>query len=90
MSNKEREQIDQYNNSEKSNKKVSIVVPIKGKHRRLLEMSQENAKLGFLMRNSKKNLSKKNSSFEALSEIQDAIGIGKYLKRIECYDINSL
>tara|TARA_Y100000590_G_scaffold462756_1_gene627714 strand:- start:9424 stop:11271 length:1848 start_codon:yes stop_codon:yes gene_type:complete len=76
--------------SEKSNKKVSIVVPIKGKHRRLLEMSQENAKLGFLMHNSKKNPIKKNSSFEALSEIQDAIGIGKYLKRIECYDISNI
>jgi excinuclease ABC subunit C len=69
-----------------SNKKVSIVVPIRGKHRKLLDMTQENAKLGFFMQNSKKI-----TQFDrGLSELQDAIGVSQSLDRIECYDISNI
>ena len=63
--------------------RVEIVAPQRGKKRHLLQLALENAKLAwksrFLI-----------TEADALSALQDALGLPSVPKRIECFDISSI
>ncbi|MDE6357373.1 MAG: excinuclease ABC subunit UvrC, partial [Eubacteriales bacterium] len=68
--------------------KVSITVPKKGEKLSLVEMAYNNAKIT-LDRFGEQIKKEQEKTIGAIEEIRKALGIEKYLKRIEAYDISN-
>ncbi|MDO5707034.1 MAG: excinuclease ABC subunit UvrC [Andreesenia angusta] len=74
--------------SEKRGFKVKLRVPIKGDKNDLMEMVKRNA-FEELKRNETKIKEKTPSHIKGLNELKEILGLDKYLKRIEAYDISN-
>ena len=74
--------------SYKKEEKVSIIIPKKGEKYKLLEIAYKNALIS-LERFGERIKKEQQKTVGALNEISNILGIDKYLKRIEAYDISN-
>ena len=74
---------------EKFGKKVHIVIPKQGVKKNLLEMSEKNAE-EYLTKSIDKIKHKNDMTKNACKRLQDVLGLKKYPKRMECYDISNI
>ncbi len=74
---------------EKFNKKVEIVQSKQGVKKRLLEMAEKNAS-EYLSKSVDKIKHKNDMTKNACKRLQDILGLKKYPKRMECYDISNI
>lgn len=72
-----------------SGKTVNIVVPKQGVRKQLVEMSQSNAQ-DYLEKSVAQIEHKKDMTVSACEKLQKVLGLKKYPKRIECYDISNV
>lgn len=70
-------------------RKVRLVVPRRGRNRELVQMAAENAADTLDMLRSQWELDR-SKHVQALSELQEALGLDEPSNRIECYDISNL
>lgn len=75
--------------SELRGKKVEILTPERGEKRRLIDMVVENAQLQ-LENNKKAWQQEQIHTTKALTDLQKALGMKEYPRRIECYDISHI
>lgn len=68
--------------------KVTLTIPKKGEKHKLVEIAYQNAKIS-LERFGERIKKEREKTTGALEEISKALGIEKYLKRIEAYDISN-
>lgn len=80
--------INQWMNTRRGGKKVQMLVPKSGVKQELVQMATENAVDTLQSLRAQWNADK-NKQTEALTEIQDALGLKSPLNRIECYDISN-
>ncbi len=71
--------------SEKKERKVQILVPQKGEKKELVDLALRNAKDAFEHRTKKEE-----SAQEILLALQETLGLRRYPRRIECFDISTL
>ncbi|WP_250278574.1 excinuclease ABC subunit UvrC [[Clostridium] colinum] len=83
----DKETIEQWLSSIKE-QKVYITTPKKGEKHKLVEMAYQNALISF-ERFGDRLKKEQEKTVGALKEISKALGIKKYLKRIEAYDISN-
>ncbi len=69
--------------------KVGVRIPERGDKRALLETVEANAKQAFVLHKLRRG-SDLSARSQALSEIQQALGLGEAPLRIECYDVSNL
>ena len=74
---------------EKFGKKVDIVLAKQGVKKRLLEMAQKNA-ADYLAKSVDKIKHKNDMTKNACMRLKDVLGLKKYPKRMECYDISNV
>ncbi len=74
---------------EKFNKKVEIIQTKQGVKKRLLEMAEKNAS-EYLSRSIDKIKHKNDMTKNACARLKDILGLKKYPKRMECYDISNI
>lgn len=67
--------------AEKAEKKVELLIPIKGEKKRLCDMAFLNAQSAYQMRKNVKTMRE-----NALLELQDALKLSRYPRRIDCFD----
>ncbi len=72
----------------KAGKKVTILIPQKGKKEKMVELASQNAKLT-IEQDKEKVKQEKMRTKGAISEISKMLGIG-YAKRVESYDISNI
>jgi excinuclease ABC subunit C len=70
---------------ERWQRRIEVRTPQRGSVRRLVEIAQRNARLGLAQR-----LEARESVAGALAEIQEACGLERLPRRIECYDVSNL
>lgn len=70
-------------------RKVKLVVPRRGRNKELVQMAAENAADTLSMLRSQWELDR-TKHVQALSELQEALGLEEPPNRIECYDISNL
>ena len=75
--------------SEKFGKKVDIVLAKQGVKKQLLEMAQKNA-AEYLSKSIDKIKHKNDMTKDACQRLKDILGLKKYPKRMECYDISNI
>jgi excinuclease ABC subunit C len=68
---------------------VQVMVPQRGRGRRLLEMAQQNAEEALRQATIKKDYDSERSE-RLLADLQEALGMDRLPRRIECYDISNL
>lgn len=71
--------------SEKHNKKIHVTTPQKGDKRALVELAEKNAKLTFHQEKTEAELAEK-----LLLDLQETLGLNRFPKRIECFDISNI
>ncbi|HEY8740325.1 MAG TPA: excinuclease ABC subunit UvrC [Candidatus Dormibacteraeota bacterium] len=69
--------------------RVEVAVPRRGARVRLLEMARKNADEALRQATIKKDYDEERSE-QLLSDLQDALGMDRLPRRIECYDISNL
>ena len=69
--------------------RVEVAVPRRGARVRLLEMARKNAEEALRQATIKKDYDDERSE-KLLSDLQDALGMDRLPRRIECYDISNL
>ena len=69
--------------------RVSISVPQRGERARLLEMAANNAEEALTQATIKKDYDSERSE-KLLADLQEALGLDRLPRRIECYDISNL
>ena len=69
--------------------RVSITVPQRGERARLLEMAAKNAEEALTQATIKKDYDSERSE-KLLADLQEALGLDRLPRRIECYDISNL
>ena len=74
---------------EKYDKRVEIVLAKQGVKKQLLDMAEKNAE-DYLSKSIEKIERKNDMTKIACKRLQDLLGLGKYPKRIECYDISNI
>lgn len=74
---------------EKFDKRVEIVLAKQGVKKRLLEMAEKNA-ADYLSKSIDKIKHKDDMTKNACKRLQDVLGLKKYPKRMECYDISNI
>ncbi len=74
---------------EKYEKKVEIVIPKQGVKKQLLEMAEKNAS-DYLSKSIGKIQHKNDMTKNACMRLKDLLGLKKYPKRMECYDISNI
>ncbi len=74
---------------EKFEKKVAITLAKQGVKKRLLEMAQKNA-ADYLAKSIDKIKHKNDMTKNACIRLKDVLGLKKYPKRMECYDISNI
>lgn len=70
-------------------KAVKILVPQKGTHKKLVEMSEKNA-FDFLQKSLTSEKKKYNESIGAIEKLKEVLNEKSNLERIECYDISHI
>lgn len=70
-------------------KKVSVVCPKIGVRKQLVDMAKVNAN-DYLSKNLEKIKHKEDMTVTACKRLQEILGLKKYPKRIECYDISNI
>ncbi len=70
--------------SERRGKAVKILVPQRGDRNDLVALACKNAEERFRQR-----IKKEEEVHDVLSRLQDVLGLGRYPRRIECYDISN-
>ncbi len=80
--------INQWLNQKRGDGLVEILVPVEGQQQELIEMAAENAAetLQSLQAQWQQDTHRQE---QALSDLQDAVGLAKIPSRIECYDISN-
>jgi excinuclease ABC subunit C len=81
--------IKQWLRTRRGNKKVEILIPRRGKKKELVKMASENAAETLAALQAKWEASRHQQT-EALSELQEALGLDNPPNRIECYDISNI
>ncbi|MBE7085853.1 MAG: excinuclease ABC subunit C [Clostridiales bacterium] len=84
----EKELLEKYF-AEKYGKRVEIVLAKQGVKRKLLEMAQNNA-ADYLSKSIDKIKHKNDMTKNACQRLKDILGLKKYPKRMECYDISNI
>ena len=84
----EKELLEKYF-KEKHHKKVEIVMAKQGIKRQLLEMAENNA-MEYLSKSIDKIKHKDDMTKNACQRLKDILGLKKYPKRMECYDISNI
>ena len=74
---------------ERFSKRVEIVLPKLGVKRQLLDMAEKNAS-DYLSKSIDKIKHKNDMTKNACQRLQDVLGLKKYPKRMECYDISNI
>ena len=74
---------------EKFGKKVTVVLPKQGVKKDLLDMSEKNAE-EYLTKSIDKIKHKNDMTKNACKRLQEVLGLKKYPKRMECYDISNI
>ena len=74
---------------EKFGKKVDIIMAKQGVKRQLLEMAQNNAS-DYLSKSIDKIKHKNDMTKNACQRLKEILGLNKYPKRMECYDISNI
>ncbi len=74
---------------EKFEKKVEIVLPKQGVKKQLLDMAEQNA-AEYLSKSIDKIKHKHDMTKNACTRLQNILGLKKYPKRMECYDISNI
>ncbi len=74
---------------EKFDKKVEVVCPKLGVKRRLLDMAEKNA-AEYLSKSIDKIKHKHDMTKNACARLKEMLGLKKYPKRMECYDISNI
>ena len=72
----------------KKNKKVEMFLPVRGYKKRLLQMAQKNAE-DHLEKSAAVDKAKFSQTFGAMHNLQSALNLKNFPKRIECYDISN-
>ena len=75
--------------SERAGKKVEIVLPRFGAKRELLKMAGKNAE-EYLAKNIEKIRHKDDMTKRACERLQSLLGLSRYPRRMECYDISNI
>lgn len=83
----DREPVEQWL-TQKSGRKVSILIPQKGKKEKMVELAEKNAKMVFDQDREKVKLEEMRTK-GAITEISKMLGIN-YAKRVESYDISNI
>ena len=84
----EKELLEQYF-FEKFDKKVRIVLPKQGVKKNLLDMAEKNAE-EYLNKSIDKIKHKDDMTKNACKRLQEVLGLARYPRRIECYDISNV
>lgn len=84
----EKELIERYF-IEQTGKKVEIITPKQGVKKELLEMAEKNAD-EYLSKSIDKIKHKNDMTKNACKRLQDILGLQKYPRRMECYDISNI
>lgn len=74
---------------EKYDKKVAIVTPVQAVKKRLLEMAEKNA-AEYLSKSIDKIQHKNDMTKNACKRLQELLGLKRYPRRMECYDISNI
>ena len=74
---------------ERFEKRVEIILPKQGVKHQLLEMAEKNAS-EYLSKSIDKIKDKNDMTKNACRRLQDILGLQKYPKRMECYDISNI
>ncbi len=74
---------------EQFDKKVTVVCPQKGVKKQLLDMAEQNAS-EYLTKSIDKIKHKDDMTKKACQRLQEILGLQKYPKRMECYDISNI
>jgi excinuclease ABC subunit C len=75
--------------SQRRGSRVQVMVPQRGRARRLLEMAQSNGEEALRQATIKKDYDSERSE-KLLADLQEALGMDRPPRRIECYDISNL
>ena len=75
--------------SQRRGSRVTVTVPQRGRGRQLLAMAQENAEEALRQATIKKDYDSERSE-RLLADLQEALGMDRLPRRIECYDISNL
>ena len=84
----EKELLERYF-KEKYNKKVELVLPKQGVKKQLFEMAQNNAS-DYLIKSIDKIKHKNDMTKNACERLKEILGLTRYPKRMECYDISNI
>ena len=84
----ERELISEYARG-LSGKAVTVTVPKQGIRRRLLDMAESNAS-DYLEKSVDKIRHKEDMTVNACKRLQEILGLSRYPRRMECYDISNI
>ena len=84
----EKELLERYF-KEKYNKKVELVLPKQGVKKQLFEMAQNNAS-DYLTKSIDKIKHKNDMTKNACERLKEILGLTRYPKRMECYDISNI
>ena len=84
----EKELLERYF-KEKFNKKVELVLPKQGVKKQLFEMAQNNAS-DYLTKSIDKIKHKNDMTKNACERLKEILGLTRYPKRMECYDISNI
>ena len=71
------------------NKSVSVLVPKQGVRRQLLEMAERNAS-EYLEKSVDRIRHKEDMTVNACKRLQEILGLSRYPRRMECYDISNI
>ena len=74
---------------EKRGGSISLVRPVRGERRKLVQMVAENAAQGLTQRRAKW-LSNEDAVHQALTELQEELSLPGFPHRVECYDISNI
>ena len=80
--------IEQYF-KETTGKSVSLICPKQGARKQLLDMAENNAR-DYLEKTVNKILHKEDMTVVACERLQKTLGLSRYPKRMECYDISNV
>ncbi|MEA2647192.1 MAG: excinuclease subunit [Chloroflexota bacterium] len=75
--------------SQRRGSRVAVTVPQRGRGRQLLAMARENAEEALRQATIKKDYDSERSE-RLLADLQEALGLDRLPRRIECYDISNL
>ncbi len=84
----EKELLERYF-KEKFNKKVELILPKQGVKKQLFEMAQNNAS-DYLTKSIDKIKHKNDMTKNACERLKEILGLTRYPKRMECYDISNI